>query len=43
MFDNVCFEYEQGKPILQDLSHGKTGQTAAILGPTGQESLPWYI
>ncbi|MGI6140113.1 MAG: ABC transporter ATP-binding protein [Caldicoprobacterales bacterium] len=36
VFDNVCFEYEQGKPILQDLSFTvKQGQTAAILGPTG--------
>ena len=36
VFQNVYFEYEEGKPILQDLSFTiKQGQTVAILGPTG--------
>lgn len=36
VFENVYFEYEEGKPILQDLSFTvKQGQTVAILGPTG--------
>ena len=35
-FSNVCFEYDKGKPILKDISFQvKTGQTIAILGPTG--------
>ena len=36
VFDNVCFGYETGKWILQDISfRAKKGQTIAILGPTG--------
>lgn len=35
-FSNVCFEYEPGKPVLQDISFKiEAGQTVAILGPTG--------
>lgn len=35
-FRNVSFEYEPGKPVLQDISFRvKRGQTVAILGPTG--------
>ena len=35
-FNNVFFEYEQGKPILKNISFKvKAGQTIAILGPTG--------
>ena len=35
-FKNVYFEYEKGRPVLQDLSFKvKRGQTVAILGPTG--------
>ena len=36
VFQNVHFEYEAGKPVLNDVSfHTKKGQTVAILGPTG--------
>jgi len=35
-FDNVYFEYEQGKPVLNNVSFRiKRGQTVAILGATG--------
>ena len=35
-FKNVTFEYEAGKPILNDVSFKvRKGQTVAILGPTG--------
>ncbi len=35
-FKNVSFWYDQGHPILQDVSFAvKKGQTVAILGPTG--------
>jgi ATP-binding cassette subfamily B protein len=35
-FKKVYFEYEKGKPVLQDISFKvKRGQTVAILGPTG--------
>lgn len=35
-FQNVYFEYESGKPILNNVSFSvKPGQTVAILGPTG--------
>jgi ATP-binding cassette subfamily B protein len=35
-FRNVYFEYEQGKPVLKDVSFKvKGGQTVAILGSTG--------
>lgn len=35
-FNNVCFEYDSGKPVLKNISFEvKAGQTVAILGPTG--------
>lgn len=35
-FRHVSFEYEPGKPVLQDISFRlRPGQTVAILGPTG--------
>ena len=35
-FDHVHFEYEEGKPVLDDVSfHIKKGKTVAILGATG--------
>ncbi len=35
-FEHVYFEYEKGRPILDDISFEvKAGQTLAILGPTG--------
>lgn len=35
-FKDVTFSYEEGKPILRDISFEvKAGQTVAILGPTG--------
>ena len=35
-FSNVCFSYEEDKPILKNISFKvKQGQTVAILGPTG--------
>lgn len=35
-FQNVSFEYDEGKPVLDDVSfHIKKGQTVAVLGPTG--------
>jgi len=35
-FENVSFEYEPGKPVLKNVSFSvKSGQTVAILGPTG--------
>jgi ATP-binding cassette, subfamily B, bacterial len=35
-FKNVCFEYEEGNPILKDISFKvKRGQTVSIMGPTG--------
>ncbi|KAB3538587.1 ABC transporter ATP-binding protein [Alkaliphilus pronyensis] len=35
-FKNVTFEYEKGKPVLNDISFDvKEGKTVAILGPTG--------
>lgn len=35
-FNNVCFEYDKGKPILKNISFEvKAGMTIAILGPTG--------
>lgn len=36
VFEHVYFEYEEGKPVLKDVSFTvKQGQTVAILGPTG--------
>jgi len=35
-FDNVSFEYENGKPVLKNISFkARPGETIAILGPTG--------
>ena len=35
-FDNVCFEYEKGRPVLQDVSLTvKKGQTVAFVGNSG--------
>ena len=35
-FDNVSFEYEQGKPVLTDINLDVApGQTIALVGPTG--------
>lgn len=35
-FENVCFEYEEGKPILKNINlYAKPGQTIALVGPTG--------
>ncbi len=35
-FNNVSFQYEEGKPILKNVSFkAEKGQTIAILGPTG--------
>ena len=35
-FENVSFHYDEGHPILEDVSFKvKEGQTVAILGPTG--------
>jgi len=35
-FDNVSFEYEQGKPVLLDINLDVSpGQTIALVGPTG--------
>jgi len=35
-FDHVYFEYEEGKPVLEDISFKiEKGQTVAILGATG--------
>ncbi len=35
-FDQVCFEYEPGTPVLQDISFEcQPGEVVALLGPTG--------
>jgi ATP-binding cassette subfamily B multidrug efflux pump len=35
-FDRVSFQYEEGKPVLEDISlEAKPGQTIALVGPTG--------
>ncbi len=35
-FDDVCFEYEVGKPVLNHVSFSvKAGQSVALVGPTG--------
>lgn len=35
-FEDVCFEYEPGKPVLKNLDlHVKPGQTVALVGQTG--------
>jgi ATP-binding cassette subfamily B protein len=36
IFDNVNFQYEEGKPILTDFNlHVRQGETIALVGPTG--------
>ncbi len=36
VFDNVSFQYEDGKPVLTDFSlHIPQGETVALVGPTG--------
>jgi ATP-binding cassette, subfamily B, multidrug efflux pump len=35
-FEHVCFAYEPGSPVLEDISlHATPGQTVALVGPTG--------
>ena len=35
-FDDVSFEYEEGKPVLEDVNlTAQPGQTIALVGPTG--------
>lgn len=35
-FENVCFSYENGEPILKDISfHCEPGTMVALVGPTG--------
>ena len=35
-FENVCFEYERGKPVLRQFNlYVRAGQTIALVGPTG--------
>lgn len=35
-FDDVCFSYEEGHPILKNINlYAKSGQTIALVGPTG--------
>jgi ATP-binding cassette subfamily B multidrug efflux pump len=36
VFDDVCFAYEEGVPVLKHVSlHAEPGQTIALVGPTG--------
>jgi ATP-binding cassette subfamily B multidrug efflux pump len=36
LFDDVCFGYEEGVPVLKHVSlHAQPGQTIALVGPTG--------
>ena len=36
VFDDVCFGYEEGIPVLKRVSlHAEPGQTVALVGPTG--------
>lgn len=36
VFENVCFSYEQGVPVLKHVSlHARPGQMIALVGPTG--------
>lgn len=35
-FDRVCFSYQQGVPVLKEVSlHARPGQMIALVGPTG--------
>jgi ABC-type multidrug transport system fused ATPase/permease subunit len=35
-FEQVHFEYESGKPVLQDISfRAQAGETIALVGPSG--------
>jgi ATP-binding cassette subfamily B protein len=35
-FKSVCFEYQEGRPVLTDISFvAEPGQTVALVGPTG--------
>ena len=36
IFEDVCFAYEKGVPVLKNVSlHAEAGQTVALVGPTG--------
>jgi len=36
IFNNVCFEYDENSPVLEDIQfHCEPGQSIALLGPTG--------
>ncbi|GAB4560546.1 MAG: ABC transporter ATP-binding protein [Anaerolineae bacterium] len=36
IFDDVCFSYEPGVPVLKHISlHARPGETIALVGPTG--------
>jgi ATP-binding cassette subfamily B multidrug efflux pump len=36
VFEDVCFAYEVGAPVLKNVSfHAEAGQTVALVGPTG--------
>jgi ATP-binding cassette subfamily B multidrug efflux pump len=36
VFDDVCFSYEEGVPVLKNVSlHAEPGQMIALVGPTG--------
>ena len=36
VFDDVCFAYETGTPVLKNVNlHAKAGETIALVGPTG--------
>jgi ATP-binding cassette subfamily B protein len=36
VFEDVCFAYEAGVPVLKDVNlHAHAGQTVALVGPTG--------
>lgn len=36
LFDRITFQYEEGKPVLEDFTlHVRQGETIALVGPTG--------
>ncbi len=36
VFEDVCFAYEEGVPVLKDVNlHAEAGKTIALVGPTG--------